>query len=169
METKKIELLKKDEPKISEILINIKEKLKHKYENDKLSGKEVKKYFEDVIDTINSGGFSGVGSFNFYPSTNSIGCCELCFAIATNKFGHEYKKDKSRTGFKGLIKELIKYWLGCNAINKETVILALDWDDEVFNKEWKEIVDHYRIQLNKTVKIYEIIESSNSYIERYPG
>jgi hypothetical protein len=104
---------------------------------------------------------------NFYPSASEVGCMEFCFAIATNKFGHEYKKDKKRTGFKGLIKELIKYWLSCSSTNKETEIIVLDWDSEAFEKEWKGIVDHYCSKLSKQVRIYEIMESDNSYVKRY--
>ena len=133
----------------------------------KPTAKEIKKYFEDLIDKINAGK-SGSGDFNFYPSDKYSACKNLCISIATKQFGHAYDKDKKRTGFKGLIKELICYWLSCGSINQKTIIFTFDWDSQAFDKKWRGIIDHYR-SLGKEVIIFEIIEERAEYIQIYPS
>lgn len=133
----------------------------------KPSAKEIKKFFEDLIDRINSGKFAGA-DFNFYPSDKTSDCKNNCISIATKKFGHAYDSEKNRTGFKGLIKKLICYWLSCGRINEKTTIFTFDWDSDAFDKEWRGIIDHY-CSLGKKVIIYEIVEERAEYIQIYPS
>jgi len=135
--------------------------------NHKPSAKEIKKFFEDLIDLINSGKFAGA-DFNFYPSDKTSDCKNHCISIATKKFGHAYDSEKNRTGFKGLIKKLISYWLSCGRINEKTIIFTFDWDSDAFDKEWRGIIDHY-CSLGKKVIIYEIVEERAEYIQIYPS
>ena len=128
--------------------------------------KFVKKDYENLIDRLNSG--SGPGTFNFYPSDKTDGAChKFCFGIATKKFGHNRELDKNRTGFKGLIKDIIGYWLSCGNINQTTIIHTLDWDEEDFVKDWEDIINHYRNN-GKNIKIYEISEREGTATLKYP-
>ena len=135
---------------------------------DKLKSKPgtLKKELENIIDHINTSS-SGTTSFNFYPSDNSTDCKEYCLGIATKKFGHDRLKDKNRTGFKGLIKELVQYWLKCGRINQTTIIIVTDWDGEEFEKEWLDIINA-RVATGKTVKVYQILNNKTSYLQHYP-
>jgi hypothetical protein len=126
----------------------------------------LKKELENIIDNINTS-FSSPGNFNFYPSDSSTDCKEYCLGIATKKFGHDRLKDKNRTGFKGLIKELVQYWLECGRVNQTTVILVTDWDSGEFQKEWLDIINT-RVRTGKSVRIYEILNDKTSYLQRYP-
>jgi hypothetical protein len=120
-----------------------------------LTDKEVKspiELLETIIDKFNSD--KGISSNrNFYPSTKKIDCKEMCLGIATK--GYDYKRDvkRNRTGFKGLIKEIVKYWINCGAINKTTIILTTEWRDKAFKDDWLEIVDTYKKRGKKVVII----------------
>ena len=135
------------------------------FKKEGLTSKDIEKLFKDIIDGIrrNKNAFSDM---NFYPSDQSTNCKNICISIATDKFGWKYNIDTCRTGFKGLIKELIQYWLKCGAVNQKTVIITLDWDDKDFDKDWKNIVDAY-VSKGKVVKIYEVIESRGELLRRY--
>ena len=61
---------------------------------------------------------------------------------------------------------IIGYWLTCS-INKTTVLVTLDWDDEAFVKDWEHIINKHIIS-GKKVKIFEILERNRTYICRYP-
>jgi|688.fasta_scaffold340579_2 hypothetical protein len=145
------------EPHIDDILLN----------KETLTSKEIDKLFQNIIDNFNRDK-SRLGDLNFYPSNQTTNCKKNCLSIATDKFGWKYRKDKCRTGFKGLIKELIEYWFHCGSINEKTVIITLDWDDKDFERDWKKMVDAY-VSRGKIVKIYEVIESKGEYILRYPN
>lgn len=80
------------------------------------------------------------------------------------KFGHKRDEIKNRTGFKGLIIEIIEYWIGCGNINNKTILFTTDWDNVVFNENWKGIVDKYKSQ-GKEVKIFEVCD--DKIIVRY--
>jgi hypothetical protein len=116
------------------------------------------------------GGGQGPSSFNFYPSDRSGDCKESCIGVATKKFGHNRVEKKNRTGFEGLIKDIIGQWFRCS-ITRNTVILTIDWDEPVFEKEWKQIIDEYvaASARNKSVKIYHILDYPvGTYIQKYP-
>jgi hypothetical protein len=133
------------------------------------SKKSIKKILEDWIDELNNlSNENGPNSFNFYPSTRFGSCCSVCIGVATKKFGHNRDQDKPRTGFKGLIKEIIGQWLSCSNTN-DTIIVTVDWDEEVFEKEWKPIIDRYTSNQNKNVKIYYFLANQvGYYLQQYP-
>jgi hypothetical protein len=132
---------------------------------DTVNGKKfVKKDYENLIDQLNKNS-SGPSSFNFYPSDKDGACHKFCFGVATKKFGHSL--EKNRTGFKGLIKEIIGYWLTCGNINQTTIIHTLDWDEEAFEKDWEGILNKYKSN-GKEIKIYEIFEREGTSKLRYP-
>jgi hypothetical protein len=144
-----------------------------KYDIDRIfmhkDGSDLKRELEDLIDSLN--GFSksksdkkSEHSFNFYPSDIDGGCHSFCLGIATKKFGHKRDENKNRTGFKGLIKELISYWLTCN-LNKTTIILTTDWDNDVFKELWKDIIESNRRKYNHEVEIYLLMEMTREAIQ----
>ena len=133
--------------------------------------KNVKKCFEDIINELSQG--KGNAKMNFYPSNKTGDCHTYCLGIATKKFGHHREKvddknppDGLKTGFKGLMINIIGYWLTCS-INKTTVLVTLDWDDEAFVKDLEHIINKHIIS-GKKVKIFEILERNRTYICRYP-
>lgn len=128
-----------------------------------------KKILEDWIDQINSLEDSkGPNSFNFYPSTNSASCCNLSVGVATKKFGWSREKDKFRTGFKGLIKNIIVHWFRCNNTQK-TILITTDWDEDAFDDGWKQIIDDYVNGTGNIVEIYYLIKKPvGSSILIYP-
>jgi hypothetical protein len=137
----------------------------HIFSNEGNQKKSIKAGLESLIDTLNSG--AGPSTFNFYPSKRRVGCHEFCLGIATKKFGHNRDRVSNRTGFKGLIKELISYWLSCGSINKTTIIITTDWDDQDFEDDWINILDSY-VKKDKRVEIYQVLERQNAYLLKYP-
>ena len=124
---------------------------------------------EDWIDEINKlGKGKGPSSFNFYPSEQDGKCHELCIGVATHKFGHNRDKNRNRTGFEGLMKDIIGQWLNC-PITKNTILITTDWDDVAFIKQWIQILDNYTRDKNKKVKIYYFLNyPAGTYIQMYP-
>jgi len=161
-EVKDLSLMIQEIPELKEVFPHFTEMLSREAKD---SAKEIKRIFEDLIDKFNRNGGTG-SNINFYPSENTIGCKIFCLSIATDKFGWRLRKNQRRTGFKGLIKELLAYWYLCGATNQITIIITLDWDDEEFNKEWRSAIEAYASR-GKTVKIFEVIESQGAYIERF--
>ena len=134
---------------------------------DTIKGKKfVKKDYENLIDELNKNS-DGPSTFNFYPSDKKGGCHEFCFGVATKKFGHSHDLEKNRTGFKGLIKEIIGYWLSCGNVNQTTIIHTLDWDEEAFEKDWEGIINKYKSK-GKEIKIYQIFEREGTSKLMYP-
>ena len=108
------------------------------------------------------------GTFNFFPSDKPGGAChEFCFGIATKKFGHNRDVDKNRTGFKGLIKEIVGYWLSCGDINQTSIIHTFDWDEDDFVNNWENIINKYKSK-GKNIKIYLISERERTATLKYP-
>lgn len=126
----------------------------------------IKENLERLIDDINNNEVDD--TFNFYPSDKTGVCHEFCLGIATRKFGHNATPDKNRTGFKGLIKNIIPYWFSCFEMNKTTIILTMDWDSEAFEKEWESIIDSYCAK-GKEVLILQILEKEKAYLVKYPN
>jgi len=161
-DVKDLRLIIQEIPELKELFPHFPEMLS---KEKMASAKEVKRIFEDLIDKLNRGDVPD-SDINFYPSNNTTNCKRFCLSIATDKFGWRLRVDQRRTGFKGLIKELISYWYRCGAINQTTIIITLDWDDEEFDKEWRGAIEAYASR-GKTVKIFEVIESVGGYLERY--
>jgi len=130
-----------------------------------------KSILEAWIDDMNKlGKGNGPSSFNFYPSEDGGVCHELCIGVATKKFGHNRVQNTNRTGFEGLIKDLIGQWFRCS-ITRNTVILTMDWDEQAFVKEWIQILNEYvaASPRNKNVKIYHILDYPvGTYNQKYP-
>ena len=124
-----------------------------------------KKILEDIIDR-NATGRGGQAQMNFFPSEPGGGCFELCIGIATKGYGYKRDIAKNRTGFKGLINEIIEYWFRCGSVNKKTILLTTQWKDDDFEEKWKSKVDAYRA-LGKQVIIIEVWKEN--YIVRYPS
>ena len=141
--------------------------IEHLLEGIHPNSKEMKSasdLLDEIIDKINSKTGNSI-DMNFYPSDNTVNCQEKCLGIATK--GYDYKRDekKNRTGFKGLIKDIVKYWISCGSVNKSTVLLTTEWREKAFKDDWSAIVDTYKKQGKKII----IIEFGgiDSYIVRY--
>jgi hypothetical protein len=118
--------------------------------------RSAKKILEDIIDNYSNNNRSK-GVMNFYPSNISAPCMELCVGVATKKFGFKRDDDKNRTGFKGLITDIIKYWLNCGSVNTRTILYTTDWDPQAFSENWKSIIDTYKAK-GKVVKIFFVLD-----------
>jgi hypothetical protein len=128
--------------------------------------RSISKILEDFIDDDSSTKSQSGGSYNFYPSLNKDGDCkEICVGVATRSFGSKWDDDKLRTGFKGLMKEMVQYWENCGSINKTTILLTTEWRDFDFNNDWKDIVDNH-VSRGKRVIIIQVIQSGK--IRTYP-
>jgi hypothetical protein len=103
------------------------------------------------------------GSMNLIPSEFKGSCRAFCLAIASKKFDKPRKGLES--GFKGIILHLFAYWFGCLSINKETLILTSNWDNEGF-EQYKPAIDNYVKTHNKIVCIIEV--GPTGYFLRYP-
>ena len=151
-------------PELSHISPELEHELSSHLNDKTRVSRPAKKILEDIIDK-NANGRGSEGKMNFYPSPPpSTSCMKLCIGIATKKFGHKRDENKNRTGFKGLIIEIIEYWIGCGNINNKTILFTADWDNVVFNENWKGIVDKYKSQ-GKEVKIFEVCD--DKIISRY--
>lgn len=133
--------------------------------NPKGSAKSI---LEDWIDEMNRlGKGKGPASFNFYPSEEGGVCHESCIGVATNPFGHNRDKNRNRTGFEGLMKDIIGQWFECD-ITRNTILITTDWSEDKFKNEWKQIIDSYT-KKNKKVKIYYFLDfPAGTYIQMYP-
>lgn len=149
-------------PELSEILPEI----EHYFSSQSSSNNKrisAKKILEEIIDS-NTNRLDTGGRMNFYPSDKSTGCMELCIGIATKGYGRKREEKINRTGFKGLIKEIIQYWMSCGRVNKRTILFTTELRDDDFNANWKDIVDSYKAT-GKSVKIIEVW--NDNYIVRY--
>ena len=125
--------------------------------------RSAKKILEDIIDNF-ANNKNGQLVMNFIPSNPGGNCMPLCVGMATKKFGGKRDENKNRTGFKGLITDIIKYWLNCGSVNTRTILYTTDWDNVSFNENWKSIIDTYKAK-GKFVKVYEVCD--DKLIERY--
>ena len=66
----------------------------------------------------------------------------------------------------GLINEIIEYWFICGSVNKKTILLTTQWNDDDFEKKWKSKVDTYRA-LGMQLIIIEVWKEK--YFVRYPS
>jgi len=119
---------------------------------------------DDLLNDLSRIQRQGQGSFNLYPSKNSISCQSNCIGIATKDFGHA-KGANFKSGFKGVILDLIAYWLGCFNTNQFTLILTPDWNTTNFEKEWAEIIQSH-CKTGKQVLIVELIRG-NKFLIRF--
>jgi len=149
-------------PELSHIFPELEHVLKSDLEKT-TKAKPAKKILEEIIDKY-AIGKGGQGQMNFYPSEVYSPCMELCIGIATKGFGNKRDENNNRTGFKGLIKEIIEYWITCGSINKRTILFTTEWRDDDFVGNWKGIVDKYKAQ-GKEVIIIEVW--NDNYIIRY--
>ena len=136
---------------------------------------------EDFQNSIRDGVHAGVNAnggtenFNFYPSERVVPCQELCVGVAVLSFGAHCSPPlkqgsanaslPSKYGFKGLMIDIIKCWLKCFSTNKTTILITQDWNQKIFQDEWKSIIDTYAKTGNK--KVYVIQVSSNDFLVHY--
>ena len=106
----------------------------------------------------------GQSKMNLYPSSNKGACHPFCLAIANKKFDKPRKGLDS--GFKGIMLEMAAYWFSCLSVNKKTLILTSTWDNEVFDENYKNIIDQYTRVHNKRVFIIEV--GPTGFFPRYP-
>ena len=103
-------------------------------------------------------------SMNLIPSDKKVDCHSFCLAIANKKF------DKLRKGldcgFRGIMLELSAYWFSCLKVNEETLIITSSWDNDVFDEQYKKIIDNYTRVHNKNVIIIEF--GPTGFFKRYP-
>ena len=160
---KKLESIINEAPELGPLQDFIKKLLN--FGDQKNEIKTVIEFLEELIKYM--GHYGSYGSFNFFPSDAAGSCHELCIGIATKPFEHKYYKNEkgNRTGFKGMIKEIIAYWFNCYDKNKTTLLITPEWRETVFQENWKKIIDAY-VKKGRKVIIIEII-SLNDYIRRY--
>jgi hypothetical protein len=101
---------------------------------------------------------------NLYPSDRKGLCHTFCLAIANKKFDKPLKGLES--GFKGIILEMAAYWFSCLSINKKTLILTSAWDNDIFDENYKKIIDEFTRVHNKKVFIIEV--GPTGFFPRYP-
>ena len=146
---------------ISPQLVDDFPEIEHDLQFDKKDRKQsVKKTLEELIDKINNK--KGNLSINFFPSKTDGACHEILLGIATKKFGHNCDKAKLRTGFEGLIKNIIICWLRCYEVNKSTTIITMDWDEPNFARDWLEIIESYKSK-GKKIRIFQISEMNKTF------
>jgi hypothetical protein len=168
------------EKEFQQILLEVPElthifpEIEHQLRNDldeKNKPKSAKKILEDIIDkNANKVKSKESGAkLNFYPSPLEYGDCEeLCIGIATKGYGYKKDDNNKRTGFTGLINDIVEYWITCGVKNKRTILFTTEWRYDDFNKKWKGKVDRYK-ENGKEVLIFEVYEVENivKYIKRY--
>jgi hypothetical protein len=101
---------------------------------------------------------------NLYPSNYKGTCQTFCLAIANKKFDKPRKGLEA--GFKGIMLELVAYWFSCLSVNKKTLILTSSWDNNIFDENYKNIIDQYTRVHNKRVFIVEV--GPTGFFPRYP-
>ena len=158
--SKSLNQILEDVPEAADIFEHLEESLNNP------KNRTISKVLEDFIDNNSSTKSQPGTSDHFYPSLNKDGDCkEVCVGVATKSFGSKWDEDRLRTGFKGLMKEMIQYWENCGSINKTTILLTTEWRDVDFNNDWKDIVDNH-VNRGKKVIIIQVIQSGK--IRTYP-
>ncbi|MDP2363661.1 MAG: hypothetical protein Q8M94_07820 [Ignavibacteria bacterium] len=66
---------------------------------------------------------------NLIPSKYKGGCHPNCLVLSFDKWGAE-------KGFKGRANEMISYWLECNDINRNSLVITMAWDELDFNQNY---------------------------------
>ena len=146
----------------SEQIGNILEDFSQERENrDKYDG-SIEGRLNDMRDRYERRG-SGTG-INLYPSEHKGACHNFCLAIATKKFDKPRRKTES--GFRGIMLEMAAYWFSCLKVNEETLILTSTWDNDIFEGQYKKIIDSYTKTHNKKVFIIEV--GPTGFFPRYP-
>ena len=86
------------------------------------------------------------------------------YDVATKKFDKPRRKTES--GFRGIMLEMAAYWFSCLKVNEETLILTSTWDNDIFEGQYKKIIDSYTKTHNKKVFIIEV--GPTGFFPRYP-
>ena len=128
--------------------------------------KEKARSIEDKLKDLRNRYDSRNGQFtmNLYPSDRKGSCHSFCLAIANKKFDKPRKGLES--GFKGIMLEMAAYWFSCLNVNKQTLILTSTWDNDIFDENYKNIIDQYTRVHNKRVFIIEV--GPTGFFPRYP-
>jgi hypothetical protein len=122
---------------------------------------EIEALFDDLISDPN---YLTKEKINMYPSNVKGSCHKFCLVLAQKKF--DQARVKMTMGFKGAMHELTQYWWSCYGINKETVIITKDWDQDEFDEKYEDVIGNYERNMKSKVIILEI--TRNGIIPRYP-
>jgi len=87
---------------------------------------------------------------NLYPSEVKGRCREICVGLAFNQWGSKSKKDP---GFEMVANWINNYWHKCKDINNSTIIITTAWDQDQFQKYYKNTFDSYTVHNDKTVAV----------------
>ncbi len=113
----------------------------------------------DRYDSANGGN----SPMNLYPSSHKSQCHKFCLAIASRDF--ERPRRGLESGFRGTMLDMAAYWFSCMGINETTLILTSDWDNIVFESQYRKVIDNYSIVHRKKVVIIEV--GPTGYFLRY--
>jgi hypothetical protein len=116
----------------------------------------------DLRDRFDSGN-GGNSPMNLFPSNNKGQCHKFCLAIASREF--ERPRRGLESGFRGTMLDMAAYWFSCMGINETTLILTSDWDNIVFESQYRKVIDNYSIVHKKKVVIVEV--GPTGYFLRY--
>jgi hypothetical protein len=133
----------------------------HEYMNAK-SSQSVEDKLSDLRNRYESK--YGSSTMNLIPSDKKGACHTFCLAIANKKFD-KLRRDLN-CGFRGAMLEMSAYWFNCLSVNKETLIITSSWDNDIFEEQYKKIIDSYRTAHNKAVIIIEF--GPTGFFKRYP-
>lgn len=90
------------------------------------------------------------GNINQYPGEVKGRCREICVGLAFNQWGSKSKKDP---GFEMVANWINNYWHKCKDINNSTIIITTAWDQDQFQKYFKNTFDSYTVHNDKTVAV----------------
>ena len=124
--------------------------------------RDIQEKENNSLEGIKRNVFSNIGSqnINLIPSEQTSDCKPFCLAIANGAFGEKHYKNQYKTGFKGMMFMLIRNWFSCLAVNRETLILTLQWDSNSFNESYEPLITEFCKTHNKKVFIIHISNSN---------
>jgi|LakMenE18May11ns_1017448.scaffolds.fasta_scaffold9726857_2 hypothetical protein len=137
--------------------------LKHSNLDTSKKNKSAKKILEDIIDNF-ANNKNGQSVMNFIPSNPGGNCMPLCVGMATQAYGGKRDEIKHRTGFKGLMIDIIRYWIRCGSVNTKTILFTVQFNNEHFDENWRSILDEYKAK-GKVVKVFYVL--NDQLIEVY--
>jgi len=158
---------------VGNILRNIWEKIECR------NGKPIKEILNQIINNPSTIPSFSNNKINFYPSeTLGGGCQSICVGFATKGFNSDRDK-KKRTGFKGLMQDIIIYWLNCGKCsansrlcNRTTILFVTEWNSSSFKNSWEKIIDGYctysTTNISHMVFVIEI-SPNGDFFTHYPN
>jgi len=136
---------------------------KHSNLDTSKKNKSAKEILEYIIDNF-ANNKNGQSVMNFIPSKPGGDCRSLCVGMATQAYGGKRDLKKHRTGFKGLMIDIIRCWIRCGSINTKTILFTVQFNNQHFDENWRSILDTYKAK-GKVVKIFYVL--NDQLIEVY--